>query len=30
MMIKLQMEKNMTMLENKYLTKTKWDGIITE
>ena len=23
-------KKNMTMLENKYLTKTKWDGIITE
>jgi len=23
-------KKNMTMLENKYLTKAKWDGIITE
>ena len=23
-------KKYMTMLENKYLTKTKWDGIITE
>tara|TARA_Y100001935_G_scaffold254865_1_gene265383 strand:+ start:1646 stop:2089 length:444 start_codon:yes stop_codon:yes gene_type:complete len=22
-------KKNMTMLENKYLSKTKWDGIIT-
>ena len=23
-------KKNMTMLENRYLSKTKWDGIITE
>ena len=23
-------KKNMTMLENKYLSKTKWDGIVTE
>tara|TARA_B100000886_G_scaffold324324_1_gene268888 strand:- start:2207 stop:2650 length:444 start_codon:yes stop_codon:yes gene_type:complete len=23
-------KKNMTILENKYLSKTKWDGIVTE